>query len=243
MHKLEQHNSQSYHYDFVGSTTFKTVYKKLSDSLPYYRVAKSSKNDTREIFYDIPKRLLSEAGIVISKFINGSEASLNVRKLSNVKTLKRRSTKYLFSECRVDDIPRDFSYELASLIESIFKNPFSVDTEALVKQTEAFLEIDIKAQKYDIICGSGYKAVMLYEDSIYKDLKTGKKIMRNGITFKFPVDDRPEREEVLRAVEKNIKGLAFQNDSRFELAEKLLYKTSTEPIELVDIDDEEGEDN
>ena len=58
-------------------------------------------------------------------------------------------------------------------------------------------EVDIQSDKYNVICGTGYRAEMLYENATYKDIKTGNKVSRLGITFKVPLDERPETDEIL----------------------------------------------
>ncbi len=228
--KLEQHNSQSYHFEFVGFADFKKVLKDLIKFLPYYRFDKIIKRHSQEIFYDIKSHLLADAGIAISKCTEDGESSLNIRKIYSVKELKKPSEKFLFGICDYDEQPKDYSYQMASLIESSFKMPFSTDTESIIKQTVPIIEINIKADKYQIICGTGYRAIMQYETVVYKDLNSGRKEERIGMTFKFPIDERPEKEEILSTIDKKIKGLALNNISRFEIAKKLLFST---PVEVI----------
>ncbi len=228
--KLSQHNSQSYHYEFVGFTDFKKVLNDLNKHLPYYRFEKIAKRHSQEIFYDIKSHLLADAGIAISKWTEDGESSLNIRKIYSVKELNKPSEKFLFGMCSYDEQPKDYSYQMASMIESSFKMPFSTDTESIIKQTAPIIEVVIVSDKYQIICGTGYRAIMQYETVVYKDLKTGKKEERVGMTFKFPIDERPEKNEILSTIERKIKGLVLNNISRFEIAKKLLF---AQPVENV----------
>ena len=237
--KLEQHNSESYHYELVGFASFKKVFKTLTENLPYYRISYSFKKLSKEIFYDMPNHLLADAGIALSKYMTDDEASLNVRKIYSVKELKKPSEKYLFGYCRSDEEPKDYSYQMAALLESSFRTPFSIDTESIVKQTVPIIEVNLISTKYDIICGTGYRAIMQYENVAYKDLQTGKKVDRVGITFKFPLGNREEKQEILDIIDRKVKGLALNNVSRFEIAKKLLF---TEPQTYIETPAEEEPD-
>ncbi len=240
--KLEQHNSQSYHYEFVGFSNFNKVYKALSEALPYYRFEKIVKRHSKEIFYDIPSHLLADAGIAISKWMEDGESSLNIRKIFKVKELKKPSQKFLFGICKNDEQPKDYSYQMAGLIESTFRTPFSIDVESLIKQTSPIIEIDILFDKYQIICGTGYRAIMQYEKAVYKDVKTGRKVERVGMTFKFPIDDREEKQEILDTIDRKIKGLALNNISRFEIAYKLLFTKPKTDLEIEEVGEEEEDE-
>ncbi len=237
--RLEKHNSQSYHYEIVGLSKFKQILKTLCDNLPYYRFNKTKKRKSKEIFYDIPSHLLADGGIAISKWTEDGQSSLTVRKIFSVKELNKPSEKFFFGYCKNDEQPKDYSYQMALLIEKTFSTPFSVDLESLIKQTTPIIEVDITADKYEIICGTGYRAIMQYENIIYKDVKTGKKVETVGVTFKFPIDDRKEKDEILNTIERRVKALALNNISRFEIAKKLLF---TKPEEISS-QTEENDDN
>ena len=226
---LSQHNSESYHYAFVGFSNFKKVYQALAKGLPYYRFEKETKRHSKEIFYDIQSHLLADAGIAISKWMEDGESSLNIRKMFN--ELKKPSQKYLFGYCKNDEQPKDYSYQMAGIIEGTFRTPFSADLESIIKQTSPIIEVDITSDKYRIICGTGYRAIMQYENTVYKDLKTGKKVERVGMTFKFPIGECEEKQEILNAIDRHVKGLAINNISRFEIACKLLFAKPQQIVE------------
>lgn len=239
-------NSLTYHYVFVGFADFKKVFKNLTQNLPYYRFANKGKFVEREIFYDVPDGLLSSAGLILSKWYNAGNIYFHIRRLSqDIAGSRRPAKKFLFGSCEAEDEPKDFSLQISSAIEHSFTSPFSVDLDSIVKQTAPKIELNIEATRYQIICGTGYRATMEYEEAIYKDVKTGKKVQRLGVTFKFPLEECEETEEILRVIDKNVKGLANYELSRYEIAEKLLYSENNnndEEFELVIDDDEEGEE-
>ena len=242
--KLEMKNTLDYHYVFVGFADFKKVFKNLTENLPYFRFANKGSSIEKEIFYDVPDGLLSSAGLILSKWYNKGKIYFHIRRLSQpVAGTKRPSKKFLFGSCEDEDEPRDFSLQIASAIEHSFTSPFSVDLDSIVKQTAPKIETVIESQNYEIICGTGYRATMEYEKATYKDVKSGKKVVRLGVTFNFPFEECEETDEILRVIDRKVKGLASFEISRYEIAEKLLYSEPSEDdeFELV-IDDEEGEE-
>lgn len=239
--KLEMQQSQNYHFVFVGFADFKKVFKTLTENMSYYRFASQGKSTEKEVFYDVPDELLSNAGLVLSKWYNKGDIYFHIRRLSRTFDGKRLPTKkFLYGTFEEEDEPKDYSLQVATAIEHSFTSPFSVDLDSIVKQTKPKIETVIEADKYQIICGTGYRAEMDYETATYKDLKTGKKVSTLGITFKFPLEECEETKEILDIIDRKVKGLAISDLSRFEMAQQLLY--SIYEAEETQEDDEEGEE-
>jgi hypothetical protein len=161
---------------------------------------------------------------------------LNFRRLS--RSLKKRNTKYKIDKCDEDDNPRDFADQIADAIENSFNASLTIDIEGIVKKTQPIIELDLKKENYDIICGSGYRAKLVYEDALYEDVASGKKVQQYGINLSVPISEERETQELLGLIDKYIADLALYNESRFEIAQKLLYSA---PIDL-DFEDEESEE-
>lgn len=241
--KFEIQNLLSYHYVFVGMADFAKVFKDLAQNLPYYRLAYEGKIFEKEVFYDVPENLLSSAGLILSKWYNKGNIYFNIGRLNaDILANKRRpAKKFLFGPCEALDEPRHFSLQIASAIEHSFSSPFSVDLDSIVKQTTPRTEILIEADRYQIICGTGYRASMDYEKTTYTDVVTGKKVTKLGVTFNFPFEERDETDEILRVIDRKAKGLANFEMSRYELAQKLLSATNNNArIQLV-LDDQEDD--
>lgn len=240
--KLEMQNTKSYHFVFVGFADFEKVFKLLVANLPYYRFAGKGKSTEREIFYDVPDELLSNSGLILSKWYEDGNIYFHIRRLSrDLEGNKLPSKKFLFGSCEDEDQPKDYSLQLAQAIEHSFSSPFSVDLDSIVKQTKPKFETIIQADKYQIICGTGYRASMEYENALYKDIKTGKKVSRLGITFNFPLEEREETAEILDVIDRKIKGLSLNELSRFEIAQQVLYTQLEEELDFSE-EDEEGEE-
>ena len=236
--KGELENIRRYHYVFLGFSKFEDVYEKLQSLLKFYRFEYAGNSNAKEVIYDVPDDLLSSSGLVLSKQFEDGKIMFNVRKLSFLPGAKERpSKKFLLGELEADEEPKDFSLEISSAIENSFTTSFSVDLDSIVKQTMPKIEIIIKAKKYKIIGGTGFRGYLIYENAIYKDIKSGKKVSRLGITLQFSASREWEEEnkKILDIIEREVKELALYNVSRFEIAQKLLYSA---PLD----EDEETED-
>ena len=227
--KLQFDNARRYHFVLLGFAEFKDIIKKLVSILKFYRLENQGKINSKEIIYDVDDDLLSDSGIVISKLLENGKVFLQVNKLSLLSgELKRASKTYNLGTIGKDEEPKDYSLQITQAIESAFTTQFTVDLDAFVKKTIPKIEVDIEATKYKIIGGSGYRAVMYFEEVIYQDIKTKKKISRPGVTLQLPADNSPENDEILKVIDRQINELALYNLSRFEIAKQLLYP---KPIE------------
>ncbi len=223
--KLENEKIKKFHYLLV-SKDFDKVRSKLDKALNYHRLELAGKFDGMEVIYDVPSNLLSKAGIVLSKQYEGEKSFFKVRKISQLPGgYKRPSQKFNLGESQDAEAPKDFPMQIANAISNLFANVFTIDLVSVVRQTEPKIEIIVDGYKYNIIGGTGYRAVLLYENAIYKDVKTNKKVKRIGVTLKMPNEEKYEKENqtILSAIEHSCKELVGYEQSRFEIAERLLY--------------------
>lgn len=229
--KLELENVRKYHYVYMGTASFDKVFKKLDSYLKFYRFDYKGEIVGKEVIYDVANHMLSDSGIVISKNYSDNRISFNVRKISQLKgSLKRPSQKFLLGELEQDAEPKDYSLQISSAIGNSFSTQFTVDLDAFVRQTAPIIEIIVKAKKYQIIGGTGYRATLLAENAVYRDLKTKQKVSRPGLTLSLPIDEewQEENAKILDIVDRKIKEIAAYNVSRFEIAQKLLYPVQQE---------------
>ncbi|MBQ8444419.1 MAG: hypothetical protein IJX25_03615 [Clostridia bacterium] len=224
--KAELQKYDNYHFVIAGFTQFKEILKKLKKAMPYYRFeAKPSKN-IKEIFYDNEYNMLSDAGIVLSKSITSKDTYFNIRRLSRV--LQKRNKKYkIAGTCKPSDHPKNYAPQIASAIDDSFSSALTIDLENIVKKTKEIIELDIDKTPYDLICGSGFRAGIIHENVMYKDIKSGRKVFQECISLTVPSGEYPETEEILRIIDRAIPSLVRYNESRFELAQKLLYSQGT----------------
>jgi len=100
------------------------------------------------------------------------------------------------------------------------------------------MEVHNDKTPYDIIGGTGFRAKLVCEKVLYKDVASGKKVYQDCISLSVPSSEREETEELLKLIERTLPSLVLFNASRFELAQKLLY-TPEQELKL----DEETEEN
>ncbi len=223
--KLKEELVKKVHYFYIGKNYKKTV-KKIDENLRYYRIENVGKFAGKEIIYDVQSNMLSNAGLVLSKQYEGDDAYFKVRKISSLPSVfKKASQKFQLGECEGSESPKDFPVQIANAISNSFANVFTIDLVSVVRQTVPKIEIVIKGQKYRIICGTGYEAVLLVENAMYRDVQTNKKVKREGFTLKLPISEKWDREneEIVKVIEHYCKELVPYQQSRFEIAQRLLY--------------------
>ena len=223
--KLEAEDFRKAHYFFIGKNYRKSV-QKLDANLQYFRVREEGKFEGLEIIYDVKSNMLSNAGLVLSKQYEGDKAFFKVRKISTLPGgFKRPSQKFELAEVSASESPKDFPVQIANAISNSFPGAFTIDLVSVVRQTMPKIEIKVSGKKYKIHGGTGYEGVLLYETAIYQDLETRKKVKRCGFTLKLPKEPKWENDnkKILEAVNHYCKELVYYQESRFEIAQRLLH--------------------
>ena len=231
-HDIEQ--TVNYHFVLLGFSSFKKVLEKMSELLNFYRFENIGKSDAREIIYDVTGNVLSDAGIVLSKQFEDGKILFNVRKISLLPgAMKKPSQKLILGELESDEEPKDFSKEITAAIENTFSTPLTMDLDSFVKRTFPKIEIKIRGEKYKIIGGTGFRGLLVHEFATYKDIRTNKKVEKEGVVLQLSSLPEYEKENAkfLDFIARQVKELGLYNASRFEIAHKLLYPKVTEPTE------------
>lgn len=230
--KLENENVEKYHYYIIGRDEKKLV-EKLNKYLKFYTLRFVENFVGREIIYDVPNNMLSNAGLVLSKQYEENDGIFfKVRKISFLPAnVKRKSKKFYLAECKGSEEPKDFPIQIANAIQSSFTEPFTIDLISIVRQTVPKIEIKVYGRKYKIIGGYGYKAKFFFEKTEYRDLINGKKVIKYGVTFNAPAGEENQQynQEVLSVIDKYCSELVPYKQTRFEIAKRVL---SSEPIEV-----------
>ncbi len=229
--KLENENAEKHHY-YIISNNEKKLFEKLEKCLKFYTFRYSNHFLGREIVYDVPSNMLSNAGLVLSKqFEENGGIYFKVRKISFLpKNIKRKSAKFYLAKCSGAEEPKDFPIQIANAIQSSFTEPFTIDLVSVVRQTVPKIEILVHGKKYQVIGGYGYKAKFVYEKVVYKDLIENKKVVKYGATFVAPTGQENEKynQEVLNMIDKYCPELVPYKSTRFEIAKRLLNPKTIE---------------
>ena len=198
----------------------------MDKNLNYFRISLDGPFAGKEIIYDVKSNMLSNAGLVISKQFEGKDAYFKVRKISTLSEgYKRPGQKFNLSEVHSNEEPKNFPVQIANAIANAYSGAFTIDLVSVVRQTIPKIQIDVKGLKYFIHGGTGYEGVLLYEEAVYKDITTGKKVKRNGFTLKLPTSEKwnKESQEIIDTIEHYCKELYRYELGRFEIAQRLLY--------------------
>lgn len=229
--KLENENNEKHHYYLIGKNEKKLI-KKLDEHLKFYTLRFNNKFLGKEIVYDVPSNMLSNAGLVLSKqYEENGGVFFKVRKISFLpENVSRKSKKFYLAQCSGKEEPKDFPIQIANAIQSSFTEPFTIDLVSIVRQTVPKIEILVYGKYYQIIGGFGYKAKLNFEKVIYKDIETNKKVARYGVTFVMPNNkfDEKYNNEILQIIDKYCSELVPYKSTRFEIAKKALYPTAEE---------------
>lgn len=214
-----------YHYDMLRDNADKIV-EKLNGNMGFYAFRYVKNIKTTEIVYDTHENLLSSIGIILSKQFVGDSIAFYVRKITRLPNeMKRPSKRIKIADCGRSESPKSFAMQVARAINNTFPNIFTIDMTEVVEKTMPKIEIDIKGQYYDISGGTGFRASMIFEDVIYRDLLSRKKVKRKSVTLTLPVDNMYEQdsENVLGGIDKYCKELIPYKETRVEIAERVLF--------------------
>mgnify|MGYP003571389650 CR=1 FL=1 len=221
-------SEKRFHYDMLKNDEARVV-DKLNLNLGFFSFRKSGKFKAVEVVYDTPDNLLASAGIVLSKQFEANKTYFKVRKISRVQSeLSRKSQKFEIAKCTAKQSPKDLAIQVATAINNYFSNIFTIDLSDVVKNAIPKIEITIKGNLYDVIGGTGFKGTVLFEKVTYKDLISRKKVNRDGFTFSCPNNNSYQKEvdEILWGIERYCKELIPYNESRFEIAQRILHPAS-----------------
>lgn len=243
--KVQLENVKTYHYMIMGYQTFPKILKTLESELAFHRIEKQEDIEGREIMYDLANNILFDAGIILSKLYENGKIMFNVQKLTFLpQEMKMPDKKLILPELDGDAEPKVYSLEISSAIENSFVTPFTIDLDAIVRDVIPKIEVGIKSESYLIIGGTGYRAKLFYERTVYQDVKTKKKVEKEGVVLKLPAEEiyQEENQYVLDIINRKVKALGEYNMTRFELAKKALYTSAEEREKMFEEEQEEGTD-
>lgn len=220
----EFENYRECHYVLLGFSQFKDILAKFVENLKFYRLKPLGKSNTQEIIYDVPERTITDAGVIISSIKEGGKRYLRIKKISLLQgELKRPTKTYVLGQLYDEEEPKDYSMQISQVIDNSFTMKFTIDIDEVVQKTEPIIEVDIENTKYNMICGTGYRAELLFENATYKDIESGRKVERQGVTLRLPIEPCKESDDLLSMIDHKICEIAPYNLTRFEIAQKLLY--------------------
>lgn len=241
---LENENKEKHHFYIIGKNE-KALIAKLEKHLKFFTLRFQKKFTGKEIVFDVKNDMLSNAGLVLSKQYEEKSIYFKVRKINFLpnSVKKRASKKFYLAECSGKEEPKDYPIQIANAIQSSFSEPFTIDLVSIVRQTVPKIEMTVHGNKYEVIGGFGYKATLNFEKVVYKDLITGKKVSKYGVTLIVPASEKEQKynDEVLDVIDRYCTELVPYRSTRFEIAKRLLYPENIQ-IEESESDDDTTEE-
>ena len=218
----------SVYYDVLKDNQKKTI-QKLEKFMPYYRFTFEKKVKNKEIIYDSATNLFASAGLVISKIFDEGKYYFVISKVSYLpKKFKKPSVVLFKAECSAQDVPNMYPIKLAGVITNSCPSIFTVDLVEIIKTVSPKMEITVVGDKYEIASGTGYKAELIFENVKYKDLKKNQSFKHKNAVFNLSADERDEKsnDEITDAVLRHCKELFRYEETRFEIARRVLKARS-----------------
>jgi len=207
-------------YDIVIDNEKMTL-QKMSHNLGFYSIIYDGKIKDTEIVYDTDKKLLTGAGLLLRKKITPSRAYFSLVRVSTMNNIQAREKKSFLGECELRDEPSDFPVQIADGINKIFNNLFSINVVDIVKHCTPYIRTDISGNRYKIVSGTGYEAIMTFENLAVKDFRTGRKVKTRNFSLEMELNPNYERERqrILEVIERYCKEMVFINRNRFEISQ------------------------
>lgn len=218
--KPSEYHSLRLNYDILIDDERTTIQKMMS-RLGFYTIIPQGRIKQTEIVYDTERKLLTGAGLILRKKIDVNRTYFSLVRVSSIKDIELREKTSFLGECEVKDQPNDFPEQIADEINKIFNNLFTINLVDVVKHCTPYIGIDIVANKYKIVSGTGYELEIYFETLSIKDFRTGRRAKRRNFSIKMFLDPNyeKERKRILEVIDRFCKELVLLKRNHFEIAE------------------------
>ena len=195
--------------------------QKMSRRLGFFTILFDGKIKDVETVYDTDKKLLSGAGIIIRKKNTPQRTYFSLVRIVSMSNIQNREKKSFLGECDPNDQPSDFPVQIADEINKIFNNLFTINLVDIVKHSTPYLRTEISGNRYKIVSGTGYEAIISFENLKIRDFRSGRKAKKRIFSIKMEQDPNFERErqQILDVIDHYCKELVLLERNRFEIAE------------------------
>ncbi len=225
-----------YNYDILIDKEKKLI-SKFMRKLGFYTIVYDSKFHEIETVYDTDKYLLTTAGLILRKKQTATRSYFSLVRISSLPSLRDREKSAFLGECEAGDQPSDFPVQIADGINNIFNNLFTINLVDVVQHCSPYIISDVSGNRYRIVSGTGYEAMISYELIRAKDARTGKKAKFKNFSITMELDPlfEKEREHILETIDRFCKELVPLNRNHFEISE-----VAVKPRVPADIEQQKG---
>ena len=221
-------NKTTKKYEAVDDKAFKN-FLNFANGLKFQRLNYIDGDSCKETYYDTPAHLLTKSGIILSRFEEGNNVFFKVETASSLSKILNKLNKEVFvHKVGHGDKLSDHAFYIKDGITALYSTPFSVDLENIINSAIPYMEINIHAQVYELVSGTGMRARVALENKQVKNFETKRKYKVQSMTIKLEGNAElyeKDFEEFNLMVEKNCKNLLPIDESQYDWAIKV-----TKPI-------------
>jgi len=220
-------------YEAVSNTAFKN-FLDFAKHLKFQKVVKLGNDIAKETYFDTPAHLLNKSGVVLSRFQEGSNVFFKVENASFMSKVLNKMQKEVFvHKVGANDKLTDHGFYIKDGITSLFSTAFSIDLENVVKSAEPKMEVEIRADIYQLTSGTGMKAKIALENKFVRNLETKRKYEVQGLTVKLESENialyKEEFEKLNALIQKNCKEFLLIDENQFDFASKVTKAIPPKP--------------
>lgn len=227
-YSVEVNSKTTRQYEAVSENAHKN-FLNFAKYLKFQKLVYLGKDKAEEVYFDTPSHLLNTAGIVLSKFKEGSNNFFKVEKTTFLSNMLNKLNKDVFvHKVGAADKLSDHAFYIKDGITALFSS-LSIDLENVITNAVPYMEVTTKAKIYQLISGTGMRAKIALEEKTIVNLETKRKREFTGMSVKLDTKSdvyQNDFEKFLKLIEKNCKDLVPITESQFDYATK-----STKPID------------
>lgn len=212
-------------YEAVSPSAFKN-FLGFANGMKFQKLTKIGKDIAKEVYYDTPAHLLNKAGIVLSKFQEGKNCFFKVENATFLSNMLNKLNKEIFiHQIGANDKLIDHGFYLKDGITALYNTSFTVDLENVIKTAIPKMEVEIKADIYQLTSGTGMRAKIALENKYINNFETKRKYSVQGLTIKLENDNislfKDDFENFNNLLQKNCKEFLLINENQFDFASKV----------------------
>ena len=213
-------------YTLFDKKSYRSVLE-IDSKLPLYSFVPAVGKVSVEMFFDTPNNLLSSAGIILSKVVEGDKAYFKVEREELVRNLKIKTEKKVFVQpAGIKDTIQNHSLFLIDGISSLYSTKFSIDLENVLKSVEPRIQIETTASCFKVLSGTKFKGLMSLENVRIKNFSTRKKAEVNMLQVEqeSSIIGYDGFNEFIKSIEKHCKEIIETDDTKYQIATRLTKK-------------------
>lgn len=212
--------------------TIKHLLEKIKNLGTYSLDPKPTKKTVLDLYFDSPKKLLEENGLILRKRILGSKSVLKLKRrfempeffyYDGIRQHEREK------EINTSDPLSKHLFFLNNALNSMFSNGLKIDTDNIFKSLEVILTLKHKHKIYKVFGYGGLKVEIRHQKMVIKNFQTKRKNKTEIIEIKMVSAENTHQlfEDFIKRIEKHCKEIVYTKDSRLDMALRLTKQLPT----------------